>query len=81
MQLLKGISHEYIVRYIDSFMKASKFYLVMEYCERGDLNEYLKRLGPHFDIPEWRVWKILIQTLLALEHIHKQGIVHADLKP
>ncbi len=53
----------------------------MEYCEKGDLNEYLKRLGPHFNVPEWRVWKLLIQMCLALDYIHSQGIVHADLKP
>lgn len=71
MQLLKSINHEYIVRYIDSFTEANKFYLIMELCERGDLDEYLKRLGPHFDIPEWRVWKFFIQMCIALDHIHK----------
>lgn len=70
MKLLKSINHPHIVKYIDSFQKESKFYIIMEYCEKGDLNDYLQRTSLNFDIPEWKVWKIFIQMCLALECIH-----------
>ena len=39
--------HKNICRYIDSFIATKdgyKLYLVMEYCDKGDLAQYLKRL-------------------------------------
>ncbi len=53
----------------------------MEYCDKGDLSEYISRFGASVDVPEYRVWKILIQVCLALECIHKNGVIHSDLKP
>ena len=66
---------------MDSFIKDSKFYIIMEYCEKGDLREYISRFGVHLDVPEARVWKMFIQICLALEHIHSYGVIHSDLKP
>ena len=38
--------HRHIVRYVDSFIAGgNKLYLIMEYCDKGDLQEYLKRIG------------------------------------
>ena len=55
----------------------------MEYCERGDLAGYIKRLNLSLDlaVPEWRVWRFFIQIAVALRYIHNMQIVHADLKP
>ena len=33
------------------------------------------------DLPEHRVWKLLLETLLALEYIHSKQIIHSDMKP
>lgn len=42
---MSNISHQHICKYIDSFIaKGNKLYLIMEYCERGDLAQYLTRL-------------------------------------
>ena len=56
----------------------------MEYCDHGDLGDYIKRawLGVGaLDIPEWKIWRFLLQLLLGLEHLHERRIVHCDLKP
>ena len=56
-------AHQHIVKYIDSFMEGTKFCIVMEYCEKGDLSDYLRRVsGPplRMDIPEWKIWRFLI---------------------
>eukprot|EP00347_Sterkiella_histriomuscorum_P013090 403366059 len=81
MNLLKSLSHQHIVKYVDSFTREQNFYIIMEYCEKGDLCEYISRFGVNLDIPEGRIWKIIIQMLLALEYIHNNGIIHSDLKP
>jgi serine/threonine-protein kinase PpkA len=52
-------------------------YLVMEFCEGGDLN---KRLGEKA-LPADEALRIFLQLMLALGDIHEQGILHRDLKP
>jgi len=52
-------------------------YLVMEFCEGGDLN---KRLADKALPPE-EALGIFRQLMLALGDIHEQGILHRDLKP
>ena len=53
----------------------------MEYCEKGDLSQYLERIGSQMEISEQRLQKIIIQICSALNYIHDKNIVHADLKP
>lgn len=52
MKLLKNITHPNIVKYVDSFTIESKFYIIMEHCEKGDLNDYLLRTGSQYPIAE-----------------------------
>lgn len=76
--------HPHIVGYIDSFTNEDKFCLVMEYCERGDLSNYLRRVTApplKMDIPELKVWRFFIQMCLGLDHMHNLCIVHSDIKP
>ena len=44
-KLLQKIHHKNIVRYHDSFMKGDMLFLVMEYCDRGDMSGYIKRMS------------------------------------
>ena len=42
---MSGVSHRHICRYIDSFVSTgNKLCLIMEYCDRGDLAQYLERM-------------------------------------
>ncbi|CAF4578676.1 unnamed protein product [Rotaria sp. Silwood2] len=42
--ILARLRHPNIVRFYDSFMDASYFCIVTEYCEDGDLDQFLKSL-------------------------------------
>ena len=53
----------------------------MEYCDRGDLNNYLNRLGNEMQLPESRLWKFIVQICASLSYIHNKNILHGDLKP
>jgi serine/threonine protein kinase len=35
--LMKKLKHWNVVKYVDSFVHKDYLYLVMEYCDRGDL--------------------------------------------
>ena len=46
VNILRELKHQNIVRYYDRIIdkKQSKIYIIMEYCEGGDLRQLIKRL-------------------------------------
>lgn len=52
-------------------------YLVLEYLAGGDLQKYSRHRAPSFG----QVLKYLEQVCAGLEHAHKNGIIHRDIKP
>ncbi len=43
VHILNKLDNEYIVKYYDSFIDKNILNIIMEYCEGGDLNNYLKK--------------------------------------
>lgn len=70
--------HPFILNLRYAFQTASRLYLVTEYCDGGDLFDYLKKRGKPFREAEGR--RIAGEILLALEYIHSLGVVYRDLK-
>lgn len=58
--------------------KKSRPYFVMEYLEGQTLSELLKSVRP---LPEPDAVKIASRICEALEYMHKNGVVHRDMKP
>ncbi|KAG5498473.1 hypothetical protein JIQ42_03281 [Leishmania sp. Namibia] len=56
----------------------SRVCILMDYCDAGDLEAYMKKGYP---LPEEEVLSIVTQLLLGLDHIHKKNRVHRDIKP
>lgn len=87
VNILKQLHHPNIVQYYDRIIdkKQTKIYIIMEYCEGGDMGSLLKRCKKDQDfIAEDVIWKIFTQIVLALNECHtrKAGkILHRDLKP
>ena len=78
VKILASLNIQYVVKYYDSFIESCKLYILMEYCERMDLEEYLAK---SYGLTERRIWKFFIEMCVALEHLHKRNIIHRDLKP
>lgn len=70
--------HPFILNLRYAFQTTSRLYLVTEYCDGGDLFDYLKKRGKPFKENEGR--RIAGEILLALEYIHSLGVVYRDLK-
>lgn len=70
--------HPFILNLRYAFQTSKRLYLVTEYCDGGDLFDYLKKRGKPFKEPEGR--RIAAEILLALEYIHSLGVVYRDLK-
>ena len=42
---MSNVSHRHICKYVDSFIgNHNRLYLIMHYAEKGDLEQYLKRI-------------------------------------
>nr|CAD2158579.1 unnamed protein product [Meloidogyne enterolobii] len=78
LQELKGLQHENLVSLLRCVETPTHVYLVMEYCNHGDLAEYL--FGKQ-TINELTIQHFFSQIAKALEAINKKAIVHRDLKP
>ncbi|KAM6385633.1 serine/threonine-protein kinase Nek5 [Alca torda] len=77
--LLAKMKHANIVAFYDSLQEKNKLYIVMEYCDGGDL---MKRInmqhGVLFDEDQILSW--FVQISLGLKHIHDKKILHRDVK-
>jgi len=79
INILGRVDSPYIVKYFDSFVDDQKINIIMEFCDHGDLHTYLAKLNGK-QLSENAVWKIFIQIVLAVHHLHSQNILHRDLK-
>jgi serine/threonine protein phosphatase PrpC len=71
------LDHPYILKIIPVEQK-SRPYIAMEYLEGQTLNELLNRVRP---LPEADAAKIASRICDALDYLHKNQVVHRDLKP
>jgi serine/threonine-protein kinase len=73
-----ALSHPNIVAAHDAAEEDGVPFLVMEYIEGQDLSQYVREHGP---LPVDTAIEIVLQTALALDYAHAQGVVHRDIKP
>nr|XP_026499717.1 serine/threonine-protein kinase unc-51 isoform X2 [Vanessa tameamea] len=75
---LTALHHTNLVAMHDCMDSPAYVYVVMEYCNGGDLADYLQanRL-----LSEGTIRTFLRQLAEAMRAIHAKGIVHRDLKP
>ena len=75
VNILRDLQHPNIVRYYDRCIdkRNLKLYIVMEYCERGDLQQIIKRcLRNKEHLKEETIWRILAQVISGLHFCHRR---------
>ncbi|KAK4668606.1 cAMP-dependent protein kinase catalytic subunit [Podospora pseudoanserina] len=72
-------SHPNIVNHLDDFETEHHKYLVLEFCERGDLYEAIRI--DHGPLETEHVRRFMLQLVDAVEYCHAKGVFHRDIKP
>ena len=73
------LNHPNIVKVYDVSVSENLQYIVMEYVDGMTLREYLTERGGKLTSRE--TVHFISQILKALDHAHRNGVVHRDIKP
>uniref|UniRef100_A0ABI8A3S6 non-specific serine/threonine protein kinase n=1 Tax=Felis catus TaxID=9685 RepID=A0ABI8A3S6_FELCA len=77
--LLAKMKHPNIVTFFSSFQENNRLFIVMEYCDGGDLMKRIHRQrGVLFSEDQILSW--FVQISLGLKYIHDRKILHRDIK-
>ncbi|MCK4909081.1 MAG: serine/threonine protein kinase [Planctomycetes bacterium] len=72
------LNHPNIIQGIDVGESNGIYYFAMEYIDGPTIDKVIKKNGP---LNEKKALKVMIQVARALEHAHKNNLVHRDIKP
>ncbi|KAK4614824.1 Mitosis inhibitor protein kinase wee1 [Fulvia fulva] len=82
VHILKALcGNEHVVELVDSWESKNHLYIQTEYCEEGNLKDFLTSTGFKGRLDDFRIWKILLELSWGVKSIHDADFIHLDLKP
>ena len=78
INILKKLHHKNIIQLYEIMESKKSLYIVMEYCEKGELFDYIVNNGK---LSEEESCRLFQQIINGVEYLHEQSIIHRDLKP
>ncbi|KAI9675600.1 MAG: hypothetical protein M1817_000966 [Caeruleum heppii] len=80
--VLKALGQaDHVVQMVDDWEDRNHLYIQTEFCEEGSLDLFLAQVGRKARLDDFRIWKVMLELSLGLQHIHDAGFIHLDLKP
>ena len=80
--ILQYLNHPNIVKFQEVKKTKKHYYIIMEYCNGGELSKalekYVNKYGKPF--PEELVQHFMRQIISAFKYIHERKIIHRDVK-
>ncbi|KAI8809735.1 kinase-like domain-containing protein [Cladochytrium replicatum] len=77
VELLKSLSHPYIVQYRDFIQADDYLNIILEWVEHGSLQKIIKTYGA---LVERHAASYVAKLLEGLVYLHEQNVVHHDIK-
>ena len=78
ISILKIVRHNNIIKLYEVMETPQKIYLVMEYCDSGEMFDYIVAKQ---HLTENQACVFFQEIIDALTYLHSQNIVHRDVKP
>ena len=75
IDIMKTLNHINILKLYDVITHKNNLFLVLEYCNKGDLTNYIRSGDNTHDID------YIKQILCGLNYLYKNNILHRDIKP
>ena len=76
---LLTLRHPNLVSLLEAGEAGQAFYFVQDYCDGGNLKQWITDQGGRMTFDAARDW--MLQCLDALDYIHRQQMVHGNIKP
>eukprot|EP00743_Colponemidia_sp_Colp-15_P008700 GILK01009475.1.p1 GENE.GILK01009475.1~~GILK01009475.1.p1 ORF type:complete len:649 (-),score=124.07 GILK01009475.1:252-2123(-) len=81
VEVLGHLDHPNIVAYKESYLVNDTLHIIMQYCDGGDLAMHIKkRKAANKPFKEREILNLFVQIASALQYVHKNHILHRDLK-
>lgn len=77
MHVMSKLNHPNIMHLYEFMETAHNYYLVIQYCNSGDMETYLKKMSK---LNEEEAVYFLMQIMNAFQVLHKNKIMHRDVK-
>jgi serine/threonine protein kinase len=81
MKMLNIPPHNGVMPYLEVLEDDTHFYCVMEKAAGGSLFRFLVTKHADGCVPESEMKELMREILQAVGHVHKQGMIHRDIKP
>ena len=76
IKIQRTLKNKYICKYEHSFEDDQAIYIVMEYCEKKSIDDYLKTRKA---FTEYETRYYMFQVLLGLKYLRQKKVIHRDL--
>jgi serine/threonine protein kinase len=80
LRTLSSVNCEALLKFHGAFLESDTVTMVLELMDRGSLQDVLKKQDGHI-LPQPIIAAIAFQTLTGLCHLHKDRLLHRDVKP
>ena len=77
-EIITKFNHINVVYVFQIFEEENNIYIIMEYCNKGELFDYIVS---HKRLEEEEASIFFYQLINGVDYIHKKGVAHRDLKP
>lgn len=74
-------AHPNIVGQYRAWQEGGHFYIQMDYCEGGSLNQNVYPAAGPTPLSIEQLWTVAIQVASGLEFLHSHDVLHLDIKP
>ncbi len=79
IQVMRQVKHPNVMRIYEYMASDNSYYIVMQYCNKGDLQHVLSKL-PRRYLDESEALYFLKQLMNGFQALRKENIMHRDLK-